>query len=464
MATNSLKFRELANGATLHSGKYKIEKLLGVGGFGITYYAKHYTLNKHYAIKEFFISGYCVRNTKTSRVHLQGIEQEDYDKFKQKFIDEAQTLAKLHHSNIVEVIDVFEENGTSYIVMSFVEGTTLQGLVKQNGAMDYAVAVNYIAQLSEAIDYIHSNNILHRDITPDNIIITPDDKIVLIDFGSAREFIHDKTQNHTAILKKGYAPLEQYSATSRKGTYTDIYSLGAVFYFTLTGQKPMDATERTMENMTEPKALCPSIPEYANRTIIKAMSLPPESRHQSIREFMDDLLNKKPLIPVPRFDLIKRNIRRIIKNHFIIIILGLIVLAGGLVALGLWQRKAAKVDANHKIYVDLMALAQQNQDRGEDYFSEALTNYQQANEYESLYLHTSSADRFSLGAETKKIALENRRDSLFTVYKNTAQGALEMWDEFEIPDEKSMAIAWGERALRLKYDAELAEKINELKE
>jgi serine/threonine protein kinase len=292
------KFRELTIGKILY-GKYVIEKVLGVGGFGITYYAKHTTLNKHYAVKEFFINGFCVRNTQTKDVHLQGITDEEYAGFREKFVEEAQTLAKLDHENIVKVIDMFEENNTSYIVMPFVEGVTLQQLVKQKGKLDYETAVNYMAQIAEAIGYIHERNILHRDISPDNVIVTPANKIVLIDFGSAREFIHDKTQSHTAILKKGYAPLEQYSVTSRKGAYSDIYSLGAVFYFALTGKKPTEATERTMDDsMPEPKSLDASIPDDANRTILKAMALKPEYRHQNIKEFMDDLLGEKPSKPV----------------------------------------------------------------------------------------------------------------------------------------------------------------------
>jgi serine/threonine protein kinase len=292
------KFKELSVGKVL-AGKYIIEKVLGVGGFGITYYAKHRALDSHYAVKEFFINGFCVRNTKTTGVHLQGITDEEFERFRGKFIDEARTLAKLDHENVVKVIDMFEENNTSYIVMPFVEGPTLQQLVKQRGRLDYETAVNYIAQIAEAIGYIHERNILHRDISPDNVIITPQNKIVLIDFGSAREFIHDKTQSHTAILKKGYAPLEQYSVTSRKGAYSDIYALGAVFYYALTGQKPMEATERTMEDkMPAPKILDASIPDDANRTILKAMALKPEYRHQNIKEFMDDLLGEKPSKPV----------------------------------------------------------------------------------------------------------------------------------------------------------------------
>lgn len=245
--------------------------------------------------------------------------------YEKKFVAEAQTLADLQHGSIVSVIDIFEGNGTSYMVMPFVRGITLQKMVESHGKLSFDVAVNYMAQICEAVSYIHQKHLLHRDLTPDNIIVTSDDKITIIDFGAARKFVEDKTQRHTAIVKKGYAPIEQYSATSRKGSYSDIYSLGAVFYFLLTAQKPMDATVRMMEKMPEPRQLDPEIPEEANRTILKAMSLKPEDRYQNADELMDDLLGGKPLPVFPR---------RIIKagkkgKRLGLILLPAVVLLGG---------------------------------------------------------------------------------------------------------------------------------------
>lgn len=298
-------FRELQPGMTLQDGKYIIERVLGAGGFGITYYARHTSLDQHYAIKEFFIDGRCVRNTMRHTVNLQGIGPEMFEKYRKKFTEEAQTLAKLDHPNIVRVIDVFEENETSYIVMPFIEGKTLESLVEKNGPLDYGLTVNYIGQIASAVGYIHKRNILHRDIKPDNIMITADNHAILIDFGSAREFIQDKTQHQTSILTKGYAPIEQYSSNSRKGAYTDIYSLGAVLYYVLTGVKPMDATERLSETMPEPKEINPQIGDDVNRTIMKAMQLKHENRHQTIEEFMNDLLGKSPSAVVQEEPVIK---------------------------------------------------------------------------------------------------------------------------------------------------------------
>lgn len=294
MDPNVPNFVELQPGTTLYDGKYTIEKKIGEGGFGITYRAVQSGLNRTVCIKEYFPSGFCVRNTFNCTVQLQGITEDRFEKYRQAFVREAKTLASLHHPNIVEVIDVFDENNTSYMVMTFIEGRSLQSLVEKNGPLPYPEAVNYLAQITNAVGYIHERHILHRDIKPDNIIVTPDYKAILIDFGSAREFEEDKTQAHTAMLTHGYAPTEQYTRNSRKGSYTDIYAIGATLYFVLTGKVPLEAAARMTEHMLEPKELNPEIPEEINRTIMKAMQIKAENRHQSIGEFMDDLRNIKP--------------------------------------------------------------------------------------------------------------------------------------------------------------------------
>lgn len=288
----------LASGTKLN-GRFVIERVIGQGGFGITYYARHEILDHAYAIKEFYISGHCSRNTSQHTVILQGMSDDMYEKYKQRFLEEAKTVLSLDHPNIVKVVDVFEENNTAYMVMPFIEGISLQKMVENNhGPLPYELTVNYMGQLSDAVAYIHSKHILHRDIKPDNVLITPDNKVMLIDFGSAREFVNDKTQRHTSILTQGYAPLEQYNSVSRKGNYTDIYALGGVYYFCLTGTTPVDATARLLETGTgddplkQPKDLNPNVTEAVNHTIMKAMELRPENRHQTVKEFQDDLLGR----------------------------------------------------------------------------------------------------------------------------------------------------------------------------
>lgn len=298
MTPEEVNIMELQSGTNLCDGKYTIEAKIGEGGFGITYKAIQNGLNRVVCIKEYFPAGKCTRATKKNTVFVQGTSEQVFEKYRQAFVREAKMLATLHHPNIVEVLDVFDENNTSYMVMTFVKGKSLQQIVETRGKLPYPETVNYIAQITNAIGYIHDHHILHRDIKPDNIMITADFKAILIDFGSAREFEQDKTQVHTSMLTHGYAPTEQYTANSRKGSYTDIYAIGATFYFVLTGQVPMESAARLTEQMPSPKDLVPEIPEEANRTILKAMQLKAENRHQTVHEFMDDIRNVKPSVLV----------------------------------------------------------------------------------------------------------------------------------------------------------------------
>ena len=288
----------LPEGTFLCNGKYRIKKRIGEGGFGITYKAVQTGLDREVCIKEYFLSGKCIRDIQTYNVYPQGIDNAFYCKYKNSFEKEARILAELRHPNIVEVLDVFEENNTSYMVMTYIEGQSLQKTVEQKGRLKYNEAVNYIAQIADAVNFIHTRHILHRDIKPDNIMLTADYKAILIDFGSAREYEEDKTQIHTSILTNGYAPPEQYASKSRKGSYTDIYALGATFYYALTGHVPLEATARLNEKMPEPKSFVTDIPEEANRTILKAMQLKSENRHQTVNDFMDDLRNIRPSVLV----------------------------------------------------------------------------------------------------------------------------------------------------------------------
>jgi serine/threonine protein kinase len=298
MTPEEVNIMELQSGTNLCDGKYTIEAKIGEGGFGITYKAIQNGLNRVVCIKEYFPAGKCTRATKKNTIFVQGTSEQVFEKYRQAFVREAKMLATLHHPNIVEVLDVFDENNTSYMVMTFVKGKSLQQIVETRGKLPYPETVNYIAQITNAVGYIHDHHILHRDIKPDNIMITADFKAILIDFGSAREFEQDKTQVHTSMLTHGYAPTEQYTANSRKGSYTDIYAIGATFYFVLTGQVPMESAARLTEQMPSPKDLVPEIPEEANRTILKAMQLKAENRHQTVHEFMDDIRNVKPSVLV----------------------------------------------------------------------------------------------------------------------------------------------------------------------
>lgn len=282
--------RGLNVGTVLKNGMYIIKNVLGYGGFGITYLAEHVESEKEYAVKEFFLSGYNVRNSTNNTIQLQGVTTKVFNKYRKKFIEEAQTLEALNHPNIVKVKEVFSENNTAYIVMPFIQGNTLYEEVRTTGAMSAEEAINYIAQISEAIGYVHTKDILHRDIKPENIMITPDKKAIVIDFGSAREFIQGETQQHTTIMTQGYAPIEQYSTSGKKGYYSDIYSIGAVFYFMVTALVPLEAVERLNQDMKSPRSVVPNLSPEINNFILKCMEIQPEHRFQDIPSLLKELL------------------------------------------------------------------------------------------------------------------------------------------------------------------------------
>jgi formylglycine-generating enzyme required for sulfatase activity len=201
------------------------------------------------------------------------------------------------------VIDVFEDNQTAYTVMEYVQGETIKQLVQHKGALSEQVAMKLLLQLLDAVEELHNKDMLHRDIKPDNVLITPEGRVVLIDFGSAREFAEGKTTTQTAMLTPGYAPIEQYSNRAQRGTYTDIYALGATLYYMLTGEKPIAATDRNLEAIQPPHALNNKVSEQISSAVMLAIELKPENRFQSVAEMREALQTlqqrkqNKPKVP-----------------------------------------------------------------------------------------------------------------------------------------------------------------------
>lgn len=223
-------------------GQYQIEKVIGGGGFGLTYLGLDLRTMQHVCIKELFIHKQSVRHEDGSV--LVATEEEDRQFFMERFIREASSLATFQHPHVVRVDNYFEAGGTAYYVMEYVEGDTLSEHVRSQGGLDLGELRHIFRQLMDAVEAIHDQDLLHRDIKPSNVMLEPGLRVKLIDFGAAKDPKIQAKSGHTVVITDGFAPLEQYSAEGNIGPHSDIYSLGATMLFALTGKRPVPATSR----------------------------------------------------------------------------------------------------------------------------------------------------------------------------------------------------------------------------
>lgn len=274
-------------------GRYTIEKVLGQGGFGITYLGMDELHEKPVAIKEFFPQGIVTRNIEyqdTVTVTFVG-EKDNYEKGKERFLKEARTMAKFSKDKgIVKALDFFEINNTAYIVMEYLEGVTLKQYLRENKRIDAEDLVELLVPLIESLDEIHSQGLIHRDISPDNIMVLPDGRIKLMDFGAARDYTEFGEKSLSIVLKPGYAPPEQYQTHGVQGPWTDIYALCATMYKCITGENPPDAIERVMDDHLKKISAfgIPVLPQI-EEAIIKGMSVAANDRYQNVGDFCEDL-------------------------------------------------------------------------------------------------------------------------------------------------------------------------------
>ncbi|MEB3179828.1 MAG: serine/threonine-protein kinase [Nostocaceae cyanobacterium] len=304
--------------------KYTIEKVLGEGGFGITYLANDNKGNR-FVIKTL--------NHRMQRGHKFAQRQED-------FLNEALRLAKCAHPYIVQFYEVFQNDGLWCIVMEYIPGENLGSLINKRGALSESEALIYIKQIGAALIHCHSKHVLHRDVKPENIMLrkgkfgnNPPLEAVLIDFGMARKYTFDHVDSHTPICTPGFAPIEQYFETWKRGDYTDVYGLAATLYVCLTNTVPISAVERAEEvinrhksdPLVPPKRLNPHISDRVNDAILSGMELEAHNRPQTVQEWLG-LLPQKPSVTdvqlpsnVPN-DLLTRNpihpeVREVISNQ-----------------------------------------------------------------------------------------------------------------------------------------------------
>mgnify|MGYP000514459105 CR=1 FL=1 len=280
----------ITTGKALQNGKYVLDAAIGQGGFGITYKATHTYLGQTVVIKT---------------LHDNLRRHEDFDRFQEQFIAEAQRLAKCQHPNIVRVLDFFEEGGQSFIVMDYIPGPTLAESIKQGQPLAEAQAIHYIRQIGSALSVVHHNGLLHRDVKPQNIIRREGtESVILIDFGIAREFTLGVTQTHTGILSAGYAPIEQYLPRGRRSPATDIYALAATLYYLLTGQPPVPAALRDRVPLPNPRQMRPNLSPAVEQAILRGLDMEADRRPQTVGAWLNLLPNTVSQIGEPTLPLI----------------------------------------------------------------------------------------------------------------------------------------------------------------
>ena len=285
----------LSSESSLQGGRYRIVRMLGSGGFGITYLGTQTGLERNIVIKEFFMTDYCLRDEYSNLITVPTVSNVEFvERFKDKFLKEARHIAQLKHPNIVNIIDVFEENGTAYYVMDFIEGGSLVEKVQREGSLPENVAKRYILQIADALNYIHQRYMNHLDVKPGNIMLSRNDNAILIDFGLAKQY-DSQTGHQTSTtpvgISHGYAPMEQYKegGVSEFSPETDIYSLGATLYYLLTGARPPVSQEINEDGLPLDQLKAKNISWPTISAIINAMKPRRKERTHDINTFIAEL-------------------------------------------------------------------------------------------------------------------------------------------------------------------------------
>lgn len=340
--------RSMSNTRCLKPGvilkeRYKIEEVIGAGGFGITYRAWDPLLQSYVAINEYYPSGIATRSADSSKVCVPvGQEQREYHRGRIRFLKEAQDVARFQSEpNIVSIYDYLEENDTAYMVMEYLHGCTLKQYIREHGGrLDTDHILHICLSVLDALAVVHKAGMIHRDISPENIFICEDLTVKLIDFGAAKQVYLDGEQTMSVVLKPGYAPPEQYAKKDKQGPWTDIYALGATLYFAATGEKPEESFGRVLEDTIKPVCeVNPEIPRAMSQVIMRAMSVKIEDRYQTVEAMREALLagegqnaQMEPYV-IPASRISKRDLPK--KRGFLIGVAFCIVIM--LVVTGIWM-------------------------------------------------------------------------------------------------------------------------------
>lgn len=277
---------------TLLAGKYRVGRCLGNGGFGITYLCRDENLKVLVAVKEYFPQQLAQRRISRAQVSSFSGKNEDYSYGLEQFLREAQMLAVYRdHPNIVSILDYFRENGTGYMVMEYLPGCTFeQYLVEHQGRLPPTDALEVLTPVMDALRAVHADGVVHRDVSPDNIVLLRDGRVKIIDFGAARRALKQKSQALSIILREGYAPFEQYQTQGAQGAWSDVYALAATFYRAIVGQPPPMATDRVAtDRLRRPSELGIQIDPDVERVLLRGLAVMSQNRYQEMGAFLLDL-------------------------------------------------------------------------------------------------------------------------------------------------------------------------------
>lgn len=303
MEHNQTAQRQLPDGTQLRNGDYRTIRMIGHGGFGITYLAQHRIFGE-VALKELFLNSgatYCSRESTTQQQVIPHFDPTQFVLFKKRFEEEARTLFNLQDvKGVVKVLDIFEENDTIYFSMEYLKGEKLDEYVKRRGRLTEEDGLGILKTLGRTLHAIHKRNVLHRDIKPTNVIIGAEGRVTLIDFGIARSYIDEIAETHTTFHSPRYSPPEQKIANAKLGAYSDVYALGATAYFMFTGMPPQSIEERSTEDFIPARQITPTLPVYIDEALTRSLSLKKEARFQTVKEFLAALhLDAEPTQSAP---------------------------------------------------------------------------------------------------------------------------------------------------------------------
>lgn len=329
------------------AGRYVTGKVLGEGSFGITYMGWDKYMNIPVAIKEYFPSDMVSRDVicgSDNSVYLyENEKKKDYDNYLKKFLEEAKCLSRFNQvKGIVSVRDFFYENNTAYLVMQYIDGISVKEYVSRNGKMRAGEVLEKIRPVLQALEQVHNTGIIHRDISPDNLMIKKDGNLILIDFGAARMRNIDNTKTMTVMFKRGFSPEEQYRYKGRWGAYTDVYSICATIYFMITGTAPVDSVIRAlgddMPSLVTMKELDISVRQ--RKAIMKGLAVVAKNRWQNIGELYGALFEEEEY-PVRS--------RKLKRQGYIAAAILLLVMAGAVFGFVRFLQKDTKAEEVSKI-------------------------------------------------------------------------------------------------------------------